>query len=204
MRESYKRNGVIYERIYEIVTYEDSENLNTEVILKFIFNKFPNVEYAYALHDKDKTESNEAKKAHTHILLRFEREKSINALAKELGINSENIQWKENWKGSVQYLIHKNDQSKYQYDKSIIHSNVNIDELMMPDIDRKKAHEEAEMCELVEIINFITNTSNPTLYEIFCFALDNSIWSTYRRNYSIIKDLLNESKGKNYYFIQSI
>lgn len=204
------KENVIYERIYEIVSYEDSENLNTDVIHKFILNKFPDAEYAYALHDKDVNDDGSAKKAHTHHLIRFDREKSINVVARELGIQPSQINWKANWEYSVQYLIHKNAPDKYQYDKSFIHGNCDIDIILQTRFDRKEAHEEAERKELSAIVDYIAmHDGIITMFMLYKFCIDNGIWSSYRRNYSIIKDMLFEGRewrkhGKVTYWYETL
>lgn len=182
------RGNSICENIYEIITYADSETLNTEVILKFIKVKFPNADLVYILHDKDTLEDGTLKKPHTHILIRFEQVKSINALAKELGIQPNNINWKSDWKLSVQYLIHLNNKEKYQYPYTDVVANTDVTRYLLPRCDK----EEWEIKEMEQLHNIMVFISEHTvsLYDVYAYALRNEMWSTYRRNYSIIKDII--------------
>ena len=46
------------------------------------------------------------------------------------------------------------------------------------------------------IFEFIQNyNGNLSMQTLFKFVIDNNLWSSYRRNYSIIKDLILELKS---------
>lgn len=72
------------------------------------------------LHDKDINEkTNEPKKAHWHIIISFSNKKSYKQVLKisEMLNAPEPVKTK-NLQGSVQYLWHRNNPEKYQYNKS--------------------------------------------------------------------------------------
>lgn len=72
------------------------------------------------LHDKDVNESdNSPKKPHWHIVMTFDNKKSFNQV-KELTdkLNSPIPKIVRDLKNMVQYLWHRNNPEKYQYDKS--------------------------------------------------------------------------------------
>ena len=72
------------------------------------------------LHDKDINETtNETKKAHWHIIISFSNKKSYKQVLKisEMLNAPEPVKTK-NLQGSVQYLWHRNNPEKYQYNKS--------------------------------------------------------------------------------------
>lgn len=72
------------------------------------------------LHDKDINETtNEIKKAHWHIIISFVNKKSYKqALKLSEALNSPAPQKIANLQGAVQYLWHRNNPEKYQYNKS--------------------------------------------------------------------------------------
>ena len=81
------------------------------------------------MHDKDVNDVGETIRPHLHIVLtglkRWRVKQLLNDLADSLDTNIENIQIEEvkNLTASVQYLIHKNDTNKYQYDWHKIETN---------------------------------------------------------------------------------
>lgn len=87
--------------------------------------------YYWIIHDNDIDEHGETIRPHMHIVLtglkRWRVKQLLNDLADSLITNNENIQIEEvkNLTASVQYLIHKNDTAKYQYDYRLIHTNDN-------------------------------------------------------------------------------
>lgn len=95
---------------FNIVTYNDEE-----VVKEFVktCNK-----WAYAIHDKDETDT------HIHIVCTFVQAKSFNSVRKLMGGEQNTlIQELTDSKKAYEYLTHKNDPEKYQYDESIIKSN---------------------------------------------------------------------------------
>lgn len=85
--------------------------------------------YYYIVHDNDVDEHGETIRPHIHLVLtglkRWRVKQLLNDLADALITNVENIQIEEvkNITASIQYLIHKNDTSKYQYDYLKIQTN---------------------------------------------------------------------------------
>lgn len=89
-------------------------------------------QYYIILHDKDVNNDGEFKRAHYHCVLssvkRYRVKQIINLFVDCLSTNEENIQVMEcdNFIACVQYLIHKNDLDKYQYNYKDIISNDSI------------------------------------------------------------------------------
>lgn len=72
------------------------------------------------LHDKDVNETtNEIKKAHWHIIISFANKKSYKQMV-EISklLNAPDPKSIANLQGAVQYLWHRNNPEKYQYNKS--------------------------------------------------------------------------------------
>ena len=164
----------------EIITYSEEE---TNKILNKIGDEY---NWAYATHDKDiNKDTGELMKKHTHLQIYGNTQHSIKAWAKITGKKENEIQKIDNKIRAIQYLIHKNTPTKYQYEKNIIRSNFNIEEYF------KDKTQEAN--EIMQIINFINEQKDIIkLSEILEYAINNNLWSNYRRNYSIIKDYLFE------------
>lgn len=93
-------------------------------------------DYAFIKHDKDVLDSGELKHVHYHIVGNA-KDKSrlsthLNRLVECLDLSNAfgvEIDKYQSFIGSIQYLIHKNDKDKYQYDIKQIVSNIPSDEL---------------------------------------------------------------------------
>lgn len=110
-------------RMAEMIIYE--ENAKQED-LKAKLNEYKSIKhYAAILHDKDN------KKAHYHVMLKFNNSFETDNLVtmfKEFNVTKSNIaKIKGRYDDGVKYLIHQNATDKYQYDKSEIFSNYDID-----------------------------------------------------------------------------
>ena len=105
-------------------------------------------DYAFIMHDKDKDENGDTKFLHIHmalVMLKVNKDYKklntiLNELAKEVEIDGQCIQIDEmtSFNGSVQYLIHKRDPQKAQYEESCVVTNQSPEELhtiMESDID---------------------------------------------------------------------
>jgi hypothetical protein len=92
--------------------------------------------YAFIYHNKDINDNGELKKAHYHIII-YEHKRTycstiLNKLVELLGVNPLAITIDKcvDIQGAIQYLIHKNDKEKYQYNELDIVSNIDNDELI--------------------------------------------------------------------------
>lgn len=167
----------------EIILY-DEEEFNR---LKGLIEK-DNYEYATAIHDKDINEkTGELIKPHRHMQIYGKVQKSIKSWAKYLDKKENEIEIIKFKKQAIQYLIHYNEKNKYHYEKDIIETNINID-----DIFKTKSDETNELKELIEYINQKGIIKFKDLLE---YAIENNIWSTYRRNYTILKDYIFEKNN---------
>ena len=150
-------------RTYGIILYPDSTNYDYESIISFALSSYK--ECMWILHDKDIYQYNvtdsetgeiihlagDAKKPHIHLLFKLDNPRSINSIAKELSIPENMVEHIKKWKASVRYLIHMDDEDKYQYDKKLIKSNCPIS---------KYLRDEREECVIFgEIVNFIRDNT---------------------------------------------
>ncbi len=153
-------------RTYGIILYPDAKNYDYEGIINFALSSYK--ECMWILHDKDKFERNatdsetgeiihlagENKKPHIHLIFKLDNPRSISSIAKELSIPENMVEHIHKWKTSVRYLIHMDDEDKYQYGKELIKSNCPIS---------KYLHDEREesviFCEIIDFLreNTVTN-----------------------------------------------
>lgn len=149
-------------------------------------------DYASILHNKDYNEDGEFKKAHNHVLLRFNQAKWNTALANELGIDLNFIQEVKKFDNALQYLIHYNDKDKAQY---------SVDEVSGP--FRKKLVESINKIEksegekVTELLTYITERPDyVSITEFAKFCAENGYWAEFRRSGSIFCKVIEEH---NYY-----
>lgn len=166
----------------ELILYTDNKKH-----MKLLNDLCYQYNYAWILHDKDTNDDGSLKKEHIHLLIFFDNARWSNSILKEINIDNKNlIEFRENKANAIQYLIHSNNFNKYQYNISDIYSNINIDIYF-----NNLKDEETKNISI--IYDYIFNYKGILYYcNIYNFCVSNNIWSTYRRNYSIIKDLLNE------------
>lgn len=92
--------------------------------------------WAYAYHDLDVDKEGKLKEPHYHILVHFKQARSPNSCIRYI-LSKQNVFGEEcvSPLGAFEYLFHKNDPDKYQYDKSIVitHNPVYWDRFL-PDI----------------------------------------------------------------------
>lgn len=146
-----------------------------------------NFEYAYIRHDKDLQDNLEDfKKTHFHFQIYNEFQKELTTWANIFNINLARVQKISNKKSAIRYLIHADNNEKFQYDLTDITSNFEI----LKYFDKMISDEN---CELELIFAYIEYHKRVIGYkELIDYVLDNNIWGNFRRNYSIIKDLLSE------------
>lgn len=88
--------------------------------------------YAWIIHDKDiNPETGEIIEPHVHVYLEFKNPRSYASVADQLDV-AENMVCKVIDKnGILQYLIHKNQPEKYQYNFTDIHANFDLEPFFM-------------------------------------------------------------------------
>lgn len=166
----------------EIILYTD--NSNHIVLLHELIQKY---NYAYILHDKDTNDDGTLKKEHIHLLLFFKNARWGTSILKEINIDNTNlIEFRENKSNAIQYLVHSNNLDKYQYPLENIISDIDISIYF----NKYKDDETKDISIIYDfIVNYVGILSYTTLYY---YCATNNLWSSYRRNYLIIKDLVYE------------
>ena len=177
-------------RLFSIVAYDDSENLSISDLLSYI--KLNNFSYFYIKHDKDKN------KIHYHICLYFQESKTITYVAKKLLIDNNNINVTDEnnkrytLKKSLGYLLHYNNNEKYNYDY------INIKTNMQDTLDKYYAlltggnNESNQLNEILQYIKFnhITNISSVLMY-----CLENNLLKTFKKYSYILNQIIIEERS---------
>ena len=78
--------------------------------------------YAYISHDKDVKEDGEPKTPHFHLYIYYQNAKTLNSMCTKF--NGAHIEKPNNREYCIQYLIHRNNTEKYQYDSKEVISNI--------------------------------------------------------------------------------
>ena len=114
------RNDDIYSRVWLALLYEE------DPVQKAAIDLLTSGAYdcAYIVHYKDKNEDGSPKKEHYHFVIRFQNQKSLTALAKQLSVPPNYLEASKNIKSSLLYLLHKGWEEKAQYDISEVHGSL--------------------------------------------------------------------------------
>lgn len=163
-----------------------------------------NLPCAWAYHDKDiwhqadvdtwnrhnadlpfPYEVGSLKKPHYHFICKFSKSgRYFSAIAKELGVLPSTINRCNNLFRAYEYLTHRNDPDKYQYDESIIGHN----DFDIPTDGANSGREEDDQVRLLLSMPLFSTT-----YESARWAYENGCWSAFRRGYLIWRDIRNET-----------
>lgn len=116
-----------------IINYPNDVNVDIINLLK-VFCENNTSEYYFILHDKDIDANAELKTKHIHLLFIVNKRARLLTMIKRLSqniFNSDDLKylnlftvdiWREHDLG-IQYLVHKNDSDKYQYDVKSVYTN---------------------------------------------------------------------------------
>lgn len=181
------------DRKFTLLLYPD--NLEHRTALKIIKHKYKN--YACILHNEDKDQNGEVKKAHYHIVISLGSKQSPiwrNSLANDLSIEPNYIQQIKKLDNMLLYLIHHGEKDKHQYD---------IDEVDGPLKNRILTlinnQDTTESQNIIKIITYIEEHDNYlSLKNLSLWVASEELWSTFRRSSLIFVKLLDE-KNKKYY-----
>ena len=183
------------------ILYPESQ----QSIIDYVQNNLP---CAWAYHDKDTWseaafikyakehdgncpdwQPGDLKKPHYHFIVRFKNQHYLSGVYKDLKKHGE-IQLAAvkkcfNLYKSYEYLSHKNDPDKYQYDAESV--------IGLHDFDPPEPNEGITEEEQVETM--FNAPVFATVKELARWAYDNGCWATFRKNYGLWKDIQDESKG---------
>lgn len=188
---------------FQCIIYPDSCTYVTNILLErlpYFWDKF-----YYIVHDNDvyteldfdnnpelqdkDIQIGSPKKKHIHIVAHSESNLLLGRAAIKFGLPSNMVERCKSLKGSIQYLIHKNNPEKYQYGiDEIITNDDNLEQFLRNDTVSDKAR---------KIIDFIYSEECTNLYSISNYAINNNCWDELRRGQHIYTALLRERIENN-------
>jgi hypothetical protein len=104
------------------------------------YGKWAWIKHDKDVHDKEITDKDgnvviavgDLKDAHYHIYLEFPNPRSLNSIAKELGIEPNMVEVVRDKRGLLDYLTHRRSPEKWQYTDEELHANFEIQRLEEP------------------------------------------------------------------------
>lgn len=161
------------------VLYPDSEAYDCEKVLERIKDFFELS--CWCLHDKDTDDNGELKKPHYHWV--GQRSAcTLDFVASSLEISPNSIEYCRNFKRSIRYLIHADNSGKFQYPQSDIVSSFDVSRYFIG---------ESEAGDMQTLVDFLFTSDCRTIYDLYCFAQSQHLYSVFRRNFSILTTFLN-------------
>lgn len=144
--------------------------------------------------DTDKHAKGELKKKHFHFVVKFKNPRYKSGLAKDLDIEERFIDITKSFKNSSRYLLHFGDDSKYQYNADDLVGTLRGEVIRQLDNDKPSETETA-----VSIFDYIKNEDRYLkITDLYVWACQNGCYSHFRRNYSVIKDIIYEHNERFY------
>lgn len=194
---------LIKSRVFTCMLYLDSEDYDIGEVLNNAKLNF--VQYAYIVHDSDTYAQIDAerwqdkhpgeevpftvgtpKKSHIHLVVITSNATQLGLVASLLGIRSNYVEKVKNKIGAFQYLVHKNNPEKFQYDASQVVTNIE-------DFAKKYLRDEDGTMKASKILEFIQSTPRVlSITEVSCWCIENYVWDEFRRGQHIFSSLIFE------------
>lgn len=191
---------------FQCILYPDSESYNCDILLNRLGSFWDHA--VYIKHDKDfytetevdlwKAENKsdecpfeigELKKPHYHVVAWTNKKPLLlgNAATK-FDIESNLVQRTKSLRGSIRYLIHKDNPEKYQY---------SFEDLILIDIDEKEIQKHLRMdCDAMDkgkmIFDYIQTHERITLTQLTKFALESNCYDELRRGQHLWTAIIKE------------
>lgn len=196
------KKGKTKSRIMCGILYPD-DNETHKIALSIILKKYNSLAIC---HDKDKylfdvTDENgetvhkkgELKKAHYHIIIKFDNPRYTSGVAKELKLEENLIQCCSNFKSYVIYCTHRDEPLKHQYDVT------DFIGALVPQVIKllDKPQDKGDM--LVDVLEYIKAHPSISWYQLVLWCNTFGYYETLLRNKSIISDVLYEFRYDNKY-----
>lgn len=172
-------------RNFHGVVYPDSTSYVCDDVLANLDDVFQ--EWAYILHDCDTDENGELKKAHIHWMGKRKTPVTVKTIANALGLAEHEIEITKKWKAMVRYLIHADDDDKYQYSAEQITSNFDVGRYVTP----------FERCEMgIRIADYIASNPGLTPYDLLKWSCANGFYDEYVRAFPVFMTIYNQFRNE--------
>lgn len=167
-------------RYFMFILYAESQQNFIDFIIK-------NYSCIYILHDRDvNIETGEIKKAHYHIIIKFENQRNLKNVCEEIGIEPNYCQVILSYTKSLQYLIHMNNPEKFQYNIADCKGDLIT--------DLENTFKDDCECEQVQYIINLLKSKKYVSYTAFISDICKcKLYSTFRRNGYWFKLLFDEN-----------
>lgn len=173
-----------------LVIYEDDEKFGEQ------FYELSQIQDSiFIRHDQDIDEEGNLKKPHYHFVLKLKNACTISALSKKVYVEENMIEpVKKSFNGSLKYLIHYGSDDKFQYNTEDVKSD--SDKLLrrFKDLVTKEVPEVDKVITIQEFVESYPDYIKISVLSKYVQKLN--MWDAFRRNYSFIKDLVNEHNGQ--------
>lgn len=179
-------------RIFNILLYPDNEQMNSAISLLNSSYNAVGIKHDKDVYtdDTDEHTAGELKKEHFHFVLKFSNPRTVEGVAKELGIDARFVQTCKNFKSSALYLLHYGDESKYQYSPDQLVGSLASDV-------RQLVNNKSEDVKVSEILEFVNSYNGYLPYSaLLSFCCDRGYWAVLRRAGYLFSQLLYEHNAK--------
>ena len=132
------------------------------------------------------------KKAHYHIIVRFDNARYVSGFTKELGIEDNIIQTCSSFKGYVIYCTHIDEPLKYQYQASDFVGWLVPQAIKILD----KPQDPGDM--LMDVLRFIQDHPSISWFQLAEWCNTYGYYSTLMRNMSLIREVYFERRTAKY------
>lgn len=180
-------------KTWQAVLYPDATNYRCDDVI----NNIKNLSYRFAmiLHDDDYYTSNDdvdeslvgtQKKVHFHVVFFWDNSYQLGYIAHKIGLPSNYLQKVASRNGAIQYLVHKNNPEKHQYNISDIVTNIEK-------LQSKYFSDDDCIMKASKILSYIT--SYPTYLTVTSVAewsIQENCWDEFRRGQHLFTALINE------------
>lgn len=168
------------QRTYLITLWNDTDTYDYEFTLNLIINTWE--KHAYIIHDMDA-----GVKTHTHICIYTEKT-TLNKIQELIPmVPKEHIEIFDTLNNCLLYLVHAKNKEKYQYPLYLVNGSLKSKLLNIIDTER-------EFTDMQLILTYINQYNITSVKELLPFIYDNCKWSSFRRNFSIINQVLTENR----------
>ena len=132
---SLKEEKIVNKQSTEFFIELYDSMLNGCDVHSFITKRICIDKYAFIKHDKDTYDDGTPKQVHYHIYIKTTSRVRLSTIASRLEVEDRFVEFVKNTRSCLQYLIHKNNKNKYQYNISDVVTNINnISSILLDDM----------------------------------------------------------------------
>ena len=185
-------------KTWQAILYPDADNYSYDDVLKNITSM--SYRYAYILHSEDTFTSEDAeddskiglpKKDHVHIVFFWDNSYQLGYIANKIGLPSNYLQRVQSRTGAIQYLTHKNNPEKHQYNVADIVTNI-------VKLQTKYFSDDDCLMKASKIVEYITSFRGPfTVTAVAQWCIYEACWDEFRRGQHLFTTIISEHN--NYY-----